>query len=85
MAKREYETADYVAMMRRMTRGLGRRLADGDPADVASALDVSRELDRVIKESVRAMREAHGFSWAQIADELGMTRQAAQQRFGKGE
>lgn len=77
------ETPEYVAMLRRMTRGLGRRLADGDPSDLADAVQLQRELDAVIKEAVQAMRAQSGFSWQQLADELGTTRQAAQQRYSK--
>lgn len=77
------ETQDYVSMMRRMVRGLDRRLSDGDPADVASAVQLQAMLDHQIRVSVQAMRERHGFSWQQIADELGTTRQAAQKRWGR--
>jgi hypothetical protein len=77
-----YETTDYLAMLSRMIRGLGRRLGDGDPADIAGAVALQRELDAVIRAGVLTMREDHGFSWAQIADELGVTRQAAYQRYG---
>ena len=78
-----YETTDYLAMLRRMTRALGRRLAAGDPSDLAEAVKLQRELDDVIRASVQAMREETGYSWQQLADELGCTRQAAQQRYGR--
>ena len=39
------ETADYLAMLRRMVRGLGRRIENGDPADLAAAVGVQRMLD----------------------------------------
>ena len=70
-------------MCRRVLRGLGRRVSDGDPVDLAAAVALRSELDAIIRASVRQMRETHGYSWAQIGDELGVTRQAAYQRFGQ--
>lgn len=78
-----YETTEYAAMMQRMMRSYGRRIADGDPSDLADAVKLQRQLDGIIREAVAAMREQSGFSWQQLADELGVTRQAAQQRYGK--
>ena len=83
MSKRRVETGDYVGMCGRVLRALGRRVADGDPVDLASAVALRAELDAIITDSVRQMRSAHGFSWQQIGDELGVTRQAAYQRFGQ--
>lgn len=76
------ETTEYVAMMARMIRGLGRRVADGDPSDLADAVELQRQLDAVLRDAVTKMREQSGFSWQQLADELGTSRQAVQQRFG---
>lgn len=57
---------------------------DADPLAVVSrvveAEDVVRDL---LRQSVVAARAA-GCSWASIGAELGMSRQAAQQRFGGG-
>ena len=57
---------------------------DADPLTVVSrvveAEDVVRDL---LRQSVGAARAA-GCSWAAIGTELGMSRQAAQQRFGIG-
>lgn len=80
---RTVETSEYVGMLRRTIRALGRRVADGDPVDLGAALDLQKELDAVIRSSVKEMRATSGFSWQQIADELGVTRQAAYQRFGR--
>jgi hypothetical protein len=44
---------------------------------------IAGELDDAITEAVIGLR-AVGYSWADIATRLGVTRQAAQQRWGKG-
>lgn len=77
------ETQDYVAMLSRMIRGLGKRVAAGDPADLAAAVQLQAQLDAVIRDSVAVMRETSGFSWQQLADELGTTKQGAQQKYGR--
>lgn len=79
----KHENTEYAAMLGRMIRGLGRRVGDGDPSDLADAVRLQQQLDTVIREAVAKMREEHGFSWQQLADELGCTRQAAQQRYGR--
>jgi hypothetical protein len=48
-------------------------------ATVASA---RRELDRMEFEAVQTVREA-GATWEEIGDALGISRQAARQRFGQ--
>ncbi len=77
------ETVEYVAMLSRMVRGLGRRLADDGPTELAAAVELANQLDATIGEAVRVMRDRHGFSWAEVGRELGITRQAAQQRYGR--
>lgn len=77
------ETADYAAMLRRMVRAYGKRIADGDPSDLAAAVELAAELNDTIGRAVAGMRDEAGFSWAELAVELGVSRQAAQQRWGR--
>lgn len=72
---------DYFGFARRAVRAMARRVGDSDPDDLALMLELRDELDRGIARAVRGHRDA-GFSWAEIATPLGMTRQAAQQRWG---
>lgn len=72
----------YAGMVRRIVRAYGRRIADSDPDDLALILSVRSELDEAIAAAVAGMR-SNGFSWAEIARPLGMSRQAVQQRWGK--
>lgn len=78
------ETTEYAAMVRRMLRAYGRRVADADPEDLAELLKLQDVLQDVISDAVHGMREQHGRSWADIATATGTTRQAAAMRWGKG-
>lgn len=79
---RATDHGDYFAFARRLARAFGRRVADSDPADLALLLALRDEVDDAITVAVKAQRAA-GFSWAEIAAPLAMTKQAAQQRWGK--
>jgi hypothetical protein len=48
---------------------------------LALMLGVADEIDSAIAEAVKGLR-ACGYSWAEIGSRLGITRQAAQQRWG---
>ena len=76
------ETPEYVAMLCRMVRAAGRRIADGDPEDLVLMLQVQVELDAAVAAGVRGMRENTGRSWAEIGRALGVTKQAAAKRWG---
>ena len=43
---------------------------------------LAAEIDTAITEAVKGLR-ATGYSWAEIGSRLGVTRQAAQQRWGR--
>lgn len=76
------ETPDYAAMLRRMVRAYGRRVADESPEDLAEMLSVRDELERAIGAAVAGQRDA-GFSWAEIARGLGVKRQTAWERYSE--
>lgn len=75
------ETSDYAAMLVRMVRALGPRLATGDPIELREVARVQAELDRALRVGVEGLRAA-GFSGAEIGRELGISRQAVHDRFG---
>lgn len=79
MPAREAHT--YPPFLRRMLRGYARQVAQADPVDLADMWALREDLDRALAQAVAGVRERH--SWADIADALGITRQAAQQRWGK--
>lgn len=78
------ENAEFAAFGSRVIRAAGRRVAAGDIEALPALAALSAELDTAIGGAVAGLREA-GYSWAEIAARLGVTRQAAQQRWhGRG-
>jgi len=77
------ETEAYAAMLSRMIAAYGRRLADGDPADLARAMTLQDLLGSVIAQGVADARATHGWSWSEIGEAAGISRQAAQQKYGR--
>ena len=75
------ENDEYAAFTRRIIRAYARRVATGDVEALTDMVGLSTLLDQAISEAVTGLR-AHGYSWADIAARLGITRQAAQQRWG---
>ncbi len=79
--RRVVENDDYAAFTRRVLAAHGRRIAAGDIAGLAGLAALAANVDRALIDAVTGLRAA-GYSWADIARQLGTTRQAAQQRFG---
>jgi hypothetical protein len=79
---RERDTTEYAAMMGRMLRAYSKRVGDADPEDLAAMLAVYAQFGVAIQDAVTAQRARHGTSWAEIGRGAGITRQAAQQRWG---
>ena len=75
------ENDEYAAFARRVLRAYARRVADGDVEALTLMLGLSAEIDTAITQAVTGLRGS-GYSWAEIGSRLGITRQAAQQRWG---
>jgi hypothetical protein len=76
------ENDAYAAFAARVVRAHGRRVAHGGDVDaLADLLTLAQEIDRAVHTAVTGLR-AFGYSWAEIAARLDITRQAAQQRWG---
>jgi hypothetical protein len=75
------ENAEFAAFTRRILRAHARRVATGDVDALADLVALSTSLDQAIGQAVTGLR-AFGYSWAEIAHRLGITKQAAQQRWG---
>jgi hypothetical protein len=64
--RRQVENDEYAAFVRRILRAYSHRVGNGDAA---------------MAEAVKGLRD-QGYSWADIGSRLGISRQAAQQRWG---
>ncbi|SCL36832.1 hypothetical protein GA0074692_4462 [Micromonospora pallida] len=74
------ENDEFAAFARRIIRAHGRRVATGDVEALRDLTALSAALDDAIGEAVVGLR-AFGYSWAEIGSRLGISRQAAQQRW----
>ena len=83
-SKRRSDIGAYVAFTRRIMAALEARSGLSDQMCLGALAELSRDMDRVI---VRVARELHsqGYSWGDIGRGLGITRQAARQRFADKE
>ena len=75
------ENDAYAAFARRVVRAAGRRVAAGDVDGLADLVALSDEVEQSIRDAVAGLR-AFGYSWGEVAARVGVTRQAAQQRWG---
>ena len=75
------ENPEYAAFARRVLRACARRIATGDIDSLALVAELADTIDASIRDAVTGLRSC-GYSWAEIGSRLGVTRQAAQQRWG---
>ncbi|WP_341718850.1 hypothetical protein QQG74_03470 [Micromonospora sp. FIMYZ51] len=75
------ENTEFAAFARRIIRAHGRRVATGDVEALRDLVALSTAIDEAITAAVIGLR-AFGYSWAEIGSRLGISRQAAQQRWG---
>ena len=80
--RRPVENDEYGSFTRRVIRAHARRIAAGDVDALADMTGLATELDEAISQAVTGLRWT-GYSWAEIAARLDITRQAAQQRSGR--
>jgi hypothetical protein len=76
------ENREFNAFARRIIRAYGRRVAEGDVEALPELIQLSASVDEAITNAVKGLR-SYGYSWTEIADRVGMSRQAAQQRWGR--
>src|SRR5215470_19743945 len=80
-SRRVVENDEYAAFLRRVIRAYSRRVGSGDIDAIAEMAALADHLDAAIGDAITGLR-AIGYSWADIALRLGVTRQAVQQRWG---
>src|SRR3954453_5359779 len=82
-SRREVENASFDAFVRRILRAYARRVGSGDVEALRSRSLLSSEVDAVTRLAVAGLRQApYSYSWSEIADRLGVSKQAAQMRYG---
>lgn len=82
--RREVETSAWVGMFPRLLRAWVRRAQGDGDLDALAALARHREdVDAHLADMVTVLRNDWAYSWQEIADALGCSRQAAQQRWHK--
>jgi len=78
---RVVENDQYAAFLRRVIRAYSRRVAAGDIEAITAMAALADDLDHATRQAITGLR-GYGYSWADIAARLGITRQGAQQRWG---
>lgn len=69
-------------MIGRMIRAAGRTVGQYDPDQIKRLANLQAELDSAMVEAIAGQR-LQGIWWSSIAEELGVTKQAVIQRYGK--
>lgn len=75
------ENRDYIQFCARAIRAASRRVADGDIEALGVLAGLGEELDDAITAAVNGLR-AEGYSWSEIGHQLGISKQAAHERWG---
>lgn len=80
-AARTVENSDYAQFAHRTIRAFGRRAADDIDA-LPQLAEIVQTAEAELRKAIEHARKDYGYSWADIGKRLGISRQAAQQRFG---
>lgn len=76
------ENSSYAEFARRIVTAFAARIADGDIDALPDLLALHELIDKATDHAVEALRsEPHYYSAQQIADRLGVTRQAVMKRW----
>mgnify|MGYP000892863944 CR=1 FL=1 len=75
------EDSDFFAMLGRLIRAGGKRASKADPVALKELLDLVPVLNDAIDQAARELNETGGFSWLEIAREVGITKQSAHGRW----
>jgi hypothetical protein len=73
------ENPEYAAFLRRVIAAYSRRVAAGDIEAITTMAALAGHFEDAIRQAITGLRQS-GYSWADIAMRLGITRQGAQQR-----
>ena len=79
--REDVENDAYLVFVARVIAAAGKRVATGDVDALPDLARLSADLEAAVNTAVTGLR-GFGYSWEQITSRLGVTRQAAQQRWG---
>ena len=80
-AKRTVENPQYAAFIRRIVAAYARRVAAGDVEALRHMVALRTDVDTAVRAAVEGLRSI-GYSWSEIGFRLGVSKQAAQMRYG---
>jgi hypothetical protein len=80
--ERVVETGDFGRGAIRMIRAMARRVGANDIAEFGLMWQIMGEAEGAVFEAIEKLR-GEGFAWAEIAAEVGVSRQAVQQWHGR--
>ena len=84
--KRYRESDEMAGMVRRVTNAMVRLAAAGDLHALTALRQMREYVDQATKAAAQELHDpiewSGGYSWTVIAQELGISRQAARQQFG---
>jgi hypothetical protein len=78
------ENSKFAAFARRIVRAYSRRVADGDVEALADLVNLGKAVDEAIVTAIIGLSR-FGYSDAEIAARLGVTKQAIQKRRAGGQ
>lgn len=67
----------------RELRSIAKEVGSNDPEAFAELVELAREFDELVKDAANELRTSSGYSWADLARPIGVTRSAVQQKYGK--
>lgn len=76
------ENMGYTQGVARMIAALGIRVGEADPTHLVCFRDLEACIARARDHAIAELRKDDGYSWAEIGDALGVSRQEAQRRYG---
>jgi len=79
--KRVVENPQYAAFVGRILRAYARRVAAGDIEALRSMVALRSDVDTAVRTAVDGLRSV-GYSWSEVGFRLGISKQAAQMRYG---
>lgn len=81
MSQRRHEAPELASAARRMMRALAVRATEGDTEAIEQLAQLIKDAELALGTAVAGARTEVGYSWAEVANLVGTTRQNAQQRW----